>query len=367
MRVTGRRTCVGLALVVLVLTAGCSGGAQLAGGDGDGGQQSGPEVDVAASGGATAMAEPEERESGEDGGSAGQADGPAQVRDRSIIRTGQVRLRVDDFDATQRNLTRSVRRYGGFVSDSSVEVARADNATYKSGTLVLRVPRENFSALLTRTQTAGEVESVNRNSEDVTDQLVDMNARLENLRAERERLRQLYRNASDTEDVLAVEERLSDVQGEIERLEARQQSLQRRVALSTVRVELREPRPVLRPDTDRWFDTPVLAALLQSVDGALTSLRALVVAGAYGLPYAVVYGPLVVGAAFGVRRLRRGRGGDPGPEPRPAESTGPSSEDDAGDPGGDRPDGDPDADTGGPDGDDPGSDDQDDGESDAAG
>lgn len=291
-----RRAVVGIALGLLVLTAGCVGGAQLAGGGGDGGQQASGSQDVEAAA--------EEPETGD-----GAGDGPAQFRGRAIIQTGQVELQVEDFDATQRNLTTTVEQYGGFVSDSRVEVSRVDNATYKTGRLVVRVPRENFSTLMTRAQAMGEVQSVSTDSEDVTDELVDIGARLENLRAERDRLRGLYRNASDTEDVLAVEERLSDVQGEIERLEARQQSLKRQVALSTIRVELREPRPEPGPiDADRWFDTPVLVAFLDSVNGVITSLRALVVASAYGLPYAAVYGPLVVGAVYGVRRWRRGRG-----------------------------------------------------------
>lgn len=281
-----------------MLTAGCSGGAQLGGG-GDAGAES------AALTGDAGEAEAEAAEKG-DGGAGG---GVPQARQQAIIRTGQVDLRVEDFDAARRNLTTTVQRLGGFVSDSRVDVSRVDNSTYETGRIVVRVPRENFSRMMTRARAAGEVRSVQTNSEDVGEQLVDLSARLENLRAERDRLRQLYRNASDTEDVLAVEERLSDVQGEIERIEARKQSLERQVALSTIRIELREPRPEPGPiDPDRWFDTPVLVAFLESVNGVITSLRAVVVATAFALPYAVVYGPPVAGVAYAVYRWRRGRG-----------------------------------------------------------
>jgi len=284
-----RRVLASVVLGLLMITAGCSGGG---GGGGD-----------AASGdpGAAVTPDASQERSGSESDS-------LQVQQRAVIRTGQVSVRVESFDAAERNLTRAVSRYGGFVSDSSVEVHRVDNATYKSGTLVLRVPQDDFSAMMAHARSVGELRSSSTQSEDVTDQLVDIEARLENLRAERDRLRQLYRNATDTEEVLAVEERLSEVQGEIERLEARKEGLERRVALSTIRVELHEPRPEPGPiDTDRWYDTPLVAAFLDSVNGVLVTLRAIVVAGAYVVPYLLVFGVPVVGLAYGVSRLRRRR------------------------------------------------------------
>lgn len=296
--VPARRTLTALCVVALVLVAGCSGGGQLAGGDGAPAGQPG-DGELSAEDGATERAQ-------EEAGSKEAGDSP-QARQRAVVRTGHVELTVEAFDPARRNLTRTVERYGGFVSDASLEVNRVDNATYKTGTLVLRVPRENFSAMMADAQAVGRVESTNVDSEDVTDRLVDLEARLKNLRVQRERLRGLYRNASDTEDVLAVERRLSEVQGEIERLEAERESLERRVALSTVRVDLREPRPDPGPvDVEQWYDTPVVAAFLDSVGGVTTTLRALVVAGAYALPYLLVFGLPVGGVAYAVRRRREG-------------------------------------------------------------
>jgi hypothetical protein len=149
-------------------------------------------------------------------------------------------------------------------------------------------------------------------TQDVTEQVVDLQARLENLRAERERLRELYQRANDTEDVLAVERRLSEVQTEIERTEARLQSLERRVAYSTITVEMREPRPD-RPAPDQWYDTPVLAAFLDSVHGVGVVLRAVVVGFAYAAPYLLVFlTPFAVagGLLYRFRHRILGGGGD---------------------------------------------------------
>jgi hypothetical protein len=295
-------------LAVVVLLAGCSGaGGGDAGGDGaDAGDELAAEAPGDGGNGGSG-----------DGGGGGDGAGEAAMAlstgspgeqsavalQRQLILTGEVRLRIGAFERARSNVTRLARSHGGFVSDSNREVRERGNETWTRGTVVVRVPRENFTALFRDAQGVGTVERSNRSSEDVTDRVVDLEARLENLRAERDRLRSLYRRANDTEDVLRVQERLSDVQGEIERTEAEIRSLRNRVAFSTVTVHLQEPRPET-PTEQRlpWWETPVVGAFLQSVDGVATTLRALGVGVAYALPYVLVFGTPLVGAALLYRR-----------------------------------------------------------------
>ena len=285
---------------VLLLTAGCLGGG-------------GPDSQATSGGNGNGNGNGNGADQSDEAGAGADRAG-VQASQRSIIRSGSVELEVDDFDDTQQMLTRTVREHGGFVSDSRIETNERDNESYKSGEIVFRVPQENFSVVVNQTQTMGDLQSVDVESEDVTDQLVDLNARLENLRAERERLRALYENASDTEAVLEVQDELSDVQEEIETLEAEQKALERKVALSTLRVQMREPMPDSDPiDAEDWTDTPVLVAFLESINDVIASVQTLIVAVAYALPYLVVYVPLIGGAFYGVMRLRRWRNGSSSP------------------------------------------------------
>ncbi|WP_256289829.1 DUF4349 domain-containing protein [Halobellus inordinatus] len=300
-----RRTLAALAIVGLVALAGC--GASTGGGS-DGGAGGGVEqaTEIAADTGARATGTPAATQAPEEAGS-GASDDVAMPTDRAIIRTGTVAVEVDDFGAAQSNLTTTVEGYGGYVSDTRQDRRQIGNETWIRGEMVLRVPSEEFDALVADAQGLGEVQSVEVNSRDVTDQLVDIEARLENLRAERDRLRELYQQANDTEDVLAVQRELSDVQGEIERLEARQQNLQRQVAYSTLTVRLEEPRPTPnRVAPDRWYDTPVLSAFMQSVDGVVVVARAVVVGFAFALPYLIAFAlPVLVVAGLLWRVGRR--------------------------------------------------------------
>ncbi|MFC6726513.1 DUF4349 domain-containing protein, partial [Halobium palmae] len=218
---------------------------------------------------------------------------------RIRIRLGTVNLRVDDYESSRGNLSDAAEAYGGFVSDSSEQVHERENETWTTGTLVVRVPKENFSGMMDDARAEGRVDSADTETKDVTEQVVDTRARLKSLRAERDRLRELYNSSNTTESVLKVQERLSEVQSEIERLQGRLRTLENQVAYSTITINLREEPPevetVPRP---QWYDTPVVTAFLDSVDGVVTTLRAAIVAVAYLAPYALAFGVPLIGAAF---------------------------------------------------------------------
>ena len=285
-----------IALAFLVVLAGCGGLGGSAGGGADGGSVNASSGWLNGGSGAESAGATAAASGGGDAGAADAETGNQQAlqANRAIIKTAHVRLEVESFDTARENITTATRRLGGYVGASS-ESTRGENGNRTAGQVVLRVPSRNFSTLYDQVQATGTVLSATTNTSDVTEQLVDLEARLENLRAQRQRLRDLYENASDTEAVLAVQERLSNTQSEIERLEARLQSLENRIALSTITVELTEPAddPVA---AEAWYDVGVIDAFVDSIGGVVTTLRAAVVALAYLAPYLLVFGvPLLLG------------------------------------------------------------------------
>ncbi|MFW5934820.1 MAG: DUF4349 domain-containing protein, partial [Halolamina sp.] len=266
------RTLAAVALACLLVLAGCTG----AGNGGDGGTQ-------AALGG-------DDGEYDQATGTPVEEDAASSASDRMRIYTATLGVRVDAFEPSRSNLSAAVDAQGGYVGSSQISTSERGDETYRDGQFTYRVPAENYSAFLDAARAEGTVVREEENVQDVTGQHADLEARLENLRAERDRLRELYDQANDTEDVLAVQRELSDVQGEIERTEARLEALENRVAYATVTVELREERPDDPAVDDRWYDTGVIAAFLESVDGAIVAVRALVVGIAYALPYLLAFG-----------------------------------------------------------------------------
>ena len=305
----------GVVLVAaLVLLAGC---ASMGSGSGDSGAQ--PQ---AASGGADAGAPGDGGGGGADGGGGGNggsggdagskqsfsssddgSGGAAANVDRALIKTGTVRVEVENYSTAEAATGARASELGGYVSSSDVTLHRTNNETWRTGYVEVRVPSENFTAMFESSRGQGTVLAADSNTEDVTDQLVDLNARLENLEAERDRLRTLYESANTTEDLLRVQERLSEVQGEIERLEAKQRSLEDQVAFSTLRIELREPRPEGdRTPRPAFHEQSPVSAFLNSVQGFLTFGRTVLIACVAAVPWVVGLGvPALLVVRFGRR------------------------------------------------------------------
>ncbi|MFC7250325.1 DUF4349 domain-containing protein [Halomicroarcula sp. GCM10025324] len=288
-----------LLVALVLLLAGCAGAGNpvSANGGGDGGE-------LAASGDAEAPQEQAQQSGGDGGGSAdsvAQADAISQQR--AIIRTGRMVVEVDNFSTSRTAVAAEARSLGGYVSDSNQRLHRSGNATWRTGYVVVRIPSEDYESMQEYAGARGTIVSEETETQDVTDQLVDLEARLENLRQRRDRLRTFYSRANDTEELLRIEEQLSEVQGEIERLEAQRRSLEQRVAFSTLRVELREPAPGASDIRAQYHQQSLVAVFLGSVEDVYVFGRATLVTGAAALPWLAVLAVPVLG----VRRALRGR------------------------------------------------------------
>jgi hypothetical protein len=316
------RTVATVLVALMAVLAGCGGAAQ---GGGSGGDSGAVSSDAAYERGATAQPEATPM-AAQSGGSSGEASSMQSIDSRALIRTGRVTLEVTDFERTEANLTELVESRGGFVSDTRQRQQRVGDRTYLTGTVVLRVPSERFAETFSDVQAEGEVIESSTSTEDVTEQLVDIEARLNNLRAQRDRLRTLYEQANDTEAVLQVERRLSEVQTEIERLEARKQALERQVAYSTITVDIREERPDRLGVDEKWYDIGFVGAFLESVNGVVVALRAGVVILGYVLPYLIVLAT-PVGLLGGALAWRRGWGPFGGGTERVVEEAPPDDDD----------------------------------------
>ncbi len=192
-------------------------------------------------------------------------------------------------------VTEVARSQGGFVVSSSTSSTGEAPARAE---LTLRVPAERFDAARAALAELGEVRSLQVGGDDVTAQLVDLDARLRALRAEEDALNGLLAEAGDIGEVLAVREQLSATRLEIEQLAAQQASLDDRATFSTLRVVLSGPGAVgMQPE-------PGLAnSLERALDGAVTVVGGMVVVLGYAGPILVL--GLLAWAGQRVVRLSR--------------------------------------------------------------
>lgn len=190
------------------------------------------------------------------------------ILERYLIKNGDVEFRVADLpDATQRarNLT---EKFGGYVTETNHQRYGRRAQT----DLTLRVPAERFDSLMTRLVTlATYLDHQNVSATDVTEEFVDLEARLRTKRDVRARYVDILRNqASTVEEVLQAEELIRTLTEEIEAKEGRLRFLRDRVAVSTIRLTMYEIGPEqLAPDDRPGFG----AALTEAFRDSLTVVR----------------------------------------------------------------------------------------------
>jgi hypothetical protein len=168
---------------------------------------------------------------------------PFDVGSRLIVRTGQASIEVDSLETAMAQLRRIAQRSGGFVADASVQSGRNQ---LRSATLELKVPSSRFDELTQGLEPLGKLQFVNVAAEDVSEEFVDLTARVANGHRLEDRLIELLRTRTGKlQDVLSVERELARVREEIERMEGRLRFLKSSAQLSTLSVNLYEPAPIV--------------------------------------------------------------------------------------------------------------------------
>lgn len=157
-----------------------------------------------------------------------------------IIRTVRIRITVKDFDAVRPAVDRILRDVSGFVGD--VQTLDAQDAA-RSLHATLRVPVARLEEVVRGLRALGRVTDETQSGDDVTERVVDIEARLANARNTEKRLGEVLRNRTGkVSDVLEVEREINRVREEIERLDAERTNLERRVTYATVTLDVTAAR-----------------------------------------------------------------------------------------------------------------------------
>jgi hypothetical protein len=306
---TARRT-TGLicaALVAAFIVSGCS--------------SSGSSDDKAASsaGGAPGLSEPQAapNEAAPAHGAADQAGAaqaapdqgknqPAQAPDlsvdqRAIIYTGSITIRVDDVNIAAARATAIVTGAGGFIGGDK----RNSNGGASDATMELRVPAAKFQSVVDQlARTLGTEEQRGISTEDVTEQTVDLDARITVQQARVDSGRRLLAQAKTLNDLVMLEKEVATRESDLASLQAKKRRLADLTALSTVTVVLLDPKAQVVPKKDASGFLAGLhggwTALLASLGVVLTVLGAL-------LPWLIAIGLPLWAILYVYRRYYRDR------------------------------------------------------------
>lgn len=182
--------------------------------------------------------------------------------DRLIIKTGNVSMVVEEVRAAIKAISDYATAKGGFVVSSNV--SKYDLAV--SGDITIRIPSVVFEQGVSDVKAMGEVQSESVYGQDVTEEYVDLDAQLTNLRATETQFLEIMKKAVKIEDVLAVQRELSSVRSEIERITGRMKYLKESASFSTLTVYLStDPLSLPAIDDDQWKPFAVVKDAFRSL------------------------------------------------------------------------------------------------------
>jgi hypothetical protein len=238
----------------------------------------------------------------DDGGTASQNSAAGQVAaQRMVIKTATISVRVEKVPDAEASIRARAEQLGGYV----VSVQTNGSGDYQNSTIIFRVPSDSFSAALADVEgLAREVLSRTVGGDDVTEEFVDLDSRLRNLEATRDRLLDLLTKATRVEDALQVNAALTDVQGQIEQIQGRMKYLKDSAAMATITVDLQPvpPPPAIVSNTG-W--EPMRVAR-QALGDLVEFGQGLIELGIVLLVWSPVWLPLLLLARWGWRRATRG-------------------------------------------------------------
>jgi Domain of unknown function (DUF4349)/Putative zinc-finger len=216
--------------------------------------------------------------------------GVPTVNGPMIVRTAELEVFTKEFEKARAGVDEILKRRHGYVGELNVNTP-AGSARSLTGTL--RVPASQLDATLADIRGLGTTQKESQGGEEVTQQYVDLQARLANAKHTEQLLTDILRERTGKlSDVLAVEMQISRVRGEIEQMEAQRKNMKNQVDFATLTVtfteEYKEQLKAVPPSTGTQFRNAAVEGYRSLVDGIISVLLWLLSAGPTLLVWAAI-------------------------------------------------------------------------------
>ena len=311
-----------LSLILVFLLAACGGGSSY-----NQARQSSEEkaaydaeaysADYAASEGAYETADMvpgAEAGSGTEKSKGGEENGtePAESKQK-LIYTCSMEIQTLTFSETAQKIREVIRRYGGIIESESTTDSNSDwywdDGAKVRGTLsshlIIRIPTDQYEDFLADIEgTGGKITNRSMDVQNITRVYNDQTVYIESLEKQEERLLQMMEQAGTIDEMITVEERLTEVQTELNQARSRLAEMDTDVAYSTINLSLTEVVKYTDTTVKKTFFERTGKAFSESVSGFLEVMELLLDIIIYLLPYVTLFGVIAAAVFFGTRKTR---------------------------------------------------------------
>lgn len=228
-------------------------------------------------------------------------DAGAPAADRQVIRTANLSLETKQYDEALALVRGAAAESGGYIGHTA---SYADSGA-RSTSFTCRIPAAAYAEFLEAVRAAGSVQYAEEGTKDATNEYVDLEARLKSLRTQETRLLALLEESGSLEELLAVQEKLTAVQYEIERYTGEMKALENSIEYAAVSVYVEEVEAYTPVEPD--FGARIAAAFSDMLRGVASGAQGVIIALVYALPLFAAGGAVTVVVLLCVRRKRRRR------------------------------------------------------------
>jgi hypothetical protein len=190
-----------------------------------------------------------------------------EAAERKIIRNADITIEVPSTTDAQHQVTSIAETHGGFIVTSEAKQRESNDPAQRTLDikLVVRVPSNQFGRAFDEIKKlAGNTPSENVTSQDVTEDFIDLEARIKTQKALELQFLEIMRQANKIADALEVQRQIAEVRTDIEKLEGRKRFLENRASLSTINVNIQTPKPVIAV-TETGFRQSLREAVSDSI------------------------------------------------------------------------------------------------------
>jgi len=234
----------------------------------------------------------------------------AEAADRKIIRNADITIEVSSTVDAQHQVTSIAESHDGFVATSEAKQREGNDPAQRTLDikLVVRVPSNQFGRAFDEIKKlAGNTPAEQVTSQDVTEDFIDLEARIKTQKALEVQFLEIMRQANKIADALEVQRQIAEVRTEIEKLEGRKRFLENRSSLSTINVNIQTPKPIITV-TQTGFGHSLREAVSDSISLASDMVLFFVRSVIMLLPvFLFVFLPLGLVGRYLIRRAKRMR------------------------------------------------------------
>lgn len=230
----------------------------------------------------------------------------ADKESRKLIRDADIDVETKEFDSFINKLETQVSKTGGYIENSSVSGSSYYSDCTRNATITLRIPTEEFDSFL---GTIGDMANVTEKSisvRDITSQYIDTEARIKALKSEQTALLTLLEKAESVTDIIEIQDRISDVNAELDSYESQLKTYDNLISYSTINLRVYEVERI-SPVKQEGFFAEIKENLKENFYNIGQGIRDFAVWFISSLPYIVIYGIILLIIIVIIKRIIKKR------------------------------------------------------------